>query len=350
MKDYIRYVSSLLCCIALSTVLLITVSAHPGGTNDDGGHWDYDTGEYHYHHGYPAHDHYDSNGDGIVDCPYDFDDQTGINSGSPSSGGTYSKNYASYDYEPPETITVYKDREVIKEVPVTPAWIKWVLWISLFWCLVLFLSNRGRKRRISELETKLDNQKSNFEQEKNRINAGFQSRTIEQENLHNKQLERQNSIIAHKNACIEVLENKVILLQDKVDSLLPPIESAYYQSETIERQLLSKTQMPKEVYFNSHGIPVKGEVSECKPFGDFTVFVSGKSLIYHSDPFCSNAYSKSSMHIYDVIDTKRPCFRCGKYFGNECPKWYTQIKEFNKERMSMISKTSDKQMSFFSED
>ena len=34
------------------------------------------TGEYHYHHGYSAHDHYDMDGDGNVDCPYDFNDQT----------------------------------------------------------------------------------------------------------------------------------------------------------------------------------------------------------------------------------------------------------------------------------
>ncbi len=55
-------------------------AAHPGRTDADGGHYDRSTGEYHYHHGYPAHQHTD----GI--CPYDYDDQTGSNSGS-SSGG-----------------------------------------------------------------------------------------------------------------------------------------------------------------------------------------------------------------------------------------------------------------------
>lgn len=69
------------------TVLLLlsltsSVCAHPGGTDENGGHTDKDSGEYHYHHGYPAHDHYDMDGDGKVDCPYDFDDQTGKNSGT----------------------------------------------------------------------------------------------------------------------------------------------------------------------------------------------------------------------------------------------------------------------------
>lgn len=50
--------------------------AHPGGTDSKGGHTNRSTGEYHYHHGYPEHQH-----TGGV-CPYDFDDQTGKNSGT----------------------------------------------------------------------------------------------------------------------------------------------------------------------------------------------------------------------------------------------------------------------------
>jgi hypothetical protein len=38
--------------------------AHPGKTDGDGGHYNHDTGEYHYHHGYSAHQH----PNGV--CPY----------------------------------------------------------------------------------------------------------------------------------------------------------------------------------------------------------------------------------------------------------------------------------------
>ena len=83
-------------CLTLSLLLVISipvaVSAHPGKTDGQGGHYDRSTGEYHFHHGYPAHDHYDMDGDGIPDCPYDFDDKTNHNSGSSSgssSGGSY---------------------------------------------------------------------------------------------------------------------------------------------------------------------------------------------------------------------------------------------------------------------
>lgn len=57
--------------------------AHPGGTDGNGGHVDRSTGEYHYHHGYSAHDHVD----GV--CPYDYDDRTGERSGT-SGVSTYS--------------------------------------------------------------------------------------------------------------------------------------------------------------------------------------------------------------------------------------------------------------------
>lgn len=65
--------------IALLMVALLPCSvavAHSGGTDSHGGHTNHSTGEYHYHHGYSAHDHYDMNGDGIKDCPYNFKDNT----------------------------------------------------------------------------------------------------------------------------------------------------------------------------------------------------------------------------------------------------------------------------------
>lgn len=52
--------------IVLAFTFLIPLSAHRGMTDENGGHWDNSTGEYHYHcGGNPAHDHY-----GGV-CPYD---------------------------------------------------------------------------------------------------------------------------------------------------------------------------------------------------------------------------------------------------------------------------------------
>ena len=76
-----RITLSICFVVSLICLLIGTVFAHPGRTDSNGGHTDHSTGEYHYHHGYSAHDHYDMNGDGVVDCPYDFDDKTNHDSG-----------------------------------------------------------------------------------------------------------------------------------------------------------------------------------------------------------------------------------------------------------------------------
>ena len=59
--------------VVLLCLLTITVLAHSGRTDANGGHWDRSTGEYHYHHGEPPHDHYDIDGDGDADCPIRYE-------------------------------------------------------------------------------------------------------------------------------------------------------------------------------------------------------------------------------------------------------------------------------------
>lgn len=73
-----KKVLSVIICIVLCIVI---ASAHPGDTDANGGHYDHSAGEYHYHHGYPAHQHTGGT------CPYDYDDRTGQNSGSPNNSG-----------------------------------------------------------------------------------------------------------------------------------------------------------------------------------------------------------------------------------------------------------------------
>lgn len=61
----------------------LIVSAHPGRTDSSGGHHNRSTGGYHYHHGYPAHQHVN----GV--CPYEYDDKTGWNSDSYSNSNNF---------------------------------------------------------------------------------------------------------------------------------------------------------------------------------------------------------------------------------------------------------------------
>lgn len=86
-----RKIIATLCCFLamLMYFLPMFASAHSGKTDGSGGHFNRSTGEYHYHHGYSAHDHWDIDGDGITDCPYNYDDKTNHNS---NNSGTDTNN------------------------------------------------------------------------------------------------------------------------------------------------------------------------------------------------------------------------------------------------------------------
>lgn len=74
-----RFIKLLIVClVALLCMcyLCVMVVAHSGRTDGSGGHYDKSNGDYHYHHGYSAHEHYDMDGDGSADCPYSFDNRT----------------------------------------------------------------------------------------------------------------------------------------------------------------------------------------------------------------------------------------------------------------------------------
>ncbi len=65
----ILYVITVAVCILSFAIICF---AHPGKTDSDGGHYDHSTGEYHYHHGYSAHQH----PNGV--CPYENEPTTKI--------------------------------------------------------------------------------------------------------------------------------------------------------------------------------------------------------------------------------------------------------------------------------
>lgn len=57
----------LLLCFLLLISFALPVYSHSGRTDSQGGHTNHSTGDYHFHHGYPEHEH--KNGH----CPYDED-------------------------------------------------------------------------------------------------------------------------------------------------------------------------------------------------------------------------------------------------------------------------------------
>lgn len=103
-------------CLLSAVFLAVNCSAHSGKTDSKGGHYNSSTGEYHYHHGYPAHRH--TNGE----CPYDFDDQTSHKTGS--SSGTSSK-------ETSETVAIKKTKTDIGSVIAIVICSVMILWLPV---------------------------------------------------------------------------------------------------------------------------------------------------------------------------------------------------------------------------
>lgn len=88
-----KYILALVTVLLLLTLVPIWAFAHSGGTDSNGGHYDHSTGEYHYHHGYPAHQHTGGR------CPYDYEDRTDSGSSSNSSSSGYKSSHSSSDYD-----------------------------------------------------------------------------------------------------------------------------------------------------------------------------------------------------------------------------------------------------------
>lgn len=129
----------------LCTAIPCVVFAHSGRTDGDGGHTDHSTGEYHYHHGYPAHDHYDMDGNGTIDCPYNFVDATDHSHGSGSS------HSSSTSHESTRVITEIE--RVYVDKPYVPTW-----WIVLFFLtngtliLTLVLVIKAKNNRYKSMQ------------------------------------------------------------------------------------------------------------------------------------------------------------------------------------------------------
>ena len=269
MIKYKKYIK-LICIFALCMLLFaLVVTAHSGKTDASGGHYNSSTGEYHYHHGYSAHDHYDMDGDGIKDCPYDFDDKTN-RSGS----------------------------EWTSESTVSP--LSWVCWLTvgmvLVACVILFCIRAKNKER-AEYEREILSLKEKLRDSENSI------KNIEQ-------------IFAAQYA--KEIDN----LRTQNTSLYKQLKESDSEVVRLHQQIQNMEKAPNGITFAEDGMPIFWKKSDDKPYGDYTVFYSSKSRIYHVDRFC--AYSARRTHIFKVIGIGFPCKKCAEGFFDftSVPSWF----------------------------
>lgn len=330
--------------LLLSVILFLTLAtpatAHPGDTNSYGGHYDRSTGEYHYHHGYEAHEHYDMDDDGDMDCPYDFDDQTGRNSGSPSSSASttrapvstdstdYQRGYDDghddgYD-EGKKYVNITADRryeEGLEEGLETGRTAGYAdgynagyskartlaFWaaglISVFFLLISRHRKKGREAEEREWEARYERALGELRSEVMAMRTKAEQIKAE----HEFQLKQLNY-------------NHELDLQKTVGRT--ELLMRLHANDPRAKEQLG---IPLDIHFNGSDIYI-GTPSVDYPYGKLTVFTSYSGTRYHFECGCSGSYTPNL--IYDVIEQKEPCKRCaaGRITPTYVPGWYTEHK------------------------
>ena len=152
-KNHRIFTEWILIAAMICAMISLSASAHSGRTDSDGGHTVSATGEYHWHHGYPAHQHEDLDGDGIYEyCPYSFVDATDHSSGSSNSN---SGNTAS---DKPEVIT----KEVVVEKAYVPEWIWWTIVAMVIAIITLFVLLRKKSNEVQHERRKSESDRKKY--------------------------------------------------------------------------------------------------------------------------------------------------------------------------------------------
>lgn len=144
-------------CTLVSALLISTALAHSGRTDSNGGHYNRSTGTYHYHHGYPAHQH-----PGGV-CPYDYDDQTGKNSGNSITSSTsfdnYENEYLKEKQRAADNYELYQNTvEELNKVKENVRTLRWILIAVAFIFILNFLISKDKYTKMQKAKTLNENQ------------------------------------------------------------------------------------------------------------------------------------------------------------------------------------------------
>lgn len=295
-------------CIIMALLLLTVASAHPGRTDSHGGHYDSETGEYHYHHGYAAHQHTDLDDDGIPDCPYDFDDKTGESSGSKSGFASGKQEYHS-EIITVETEKTHQPTQINRNSSIAakenekrkiPDGVLWFLvfvvgpYAALFLYVSICVFIENRRNRIKILRESMFELSRIYETEINKRNWRSYHK-------------HHQKILAHEIS--DQLRN--------INGRALNIKLSYNPKNVPDIDSIAP--IPNGCFIGADALP------HSRPDDDYTVFVT-KSGVYHSRK-CAYAKYGHSVNIIKVVSS-RPCFKCNP---NPDLRWYVKRVESEKQ-------------------
>lgn len=350
--------------------LITPVFAHPGRTDSAGGHYDRSTGEYHYHHGYSAHQHYDMDGDGIPDCPYNFKDTTNHSSGS-SSSYSYTTTPATFATVPttssPRATTAPQETTTGKKEGKN-GMIGWI--VSLALVIALYGCSKSHQQesdieqdRMRKKDKEIQSLKQSLEAKDKTLTDLDTEMTIKIASLIEENAKREETLRAERSKDADSYEEELLARARTCATLRLQLQTAqkdlaaaqenlnaiYAVSEPSEGQTpeehavalalkiseleghiqelsyeldkhVKREKVPSNVFFADDGLPVLLK-SANKKYGDYTAYLNRKSEIYHLDPSCAPAGSPV-VHLFNVPRNYRACSRCALGISRSIPDWY----------------------------
>lgn len=286
-------------CFLLTPCLAL---AHSGRTDSNGGHYDRSTGEYHYHHGYPPHQH-----PGGV-CEYEYDDRTGSTSGSSSSNSLSSNPGYEEAKKRAEEYEESKKRAEEQE---------------------RLLREQEQKRKEEERKEQEEAQRK----KRRKIALTCVGCAIvgcwyfEKPKKKKKNNPSPQKPTAIQKPPIPPPEDRIVPQTTKPTPILP---SGYVPYKTYDDSVDPKTGLPDRVEIGGDGLP---RVTDAKYMWGrrFTVYVTPNGKKYHRSK-CKviDGKNKKPIHRYTAISREyTPCFVCRP--RRDIEKWYLDYKK-NKEQ------------------
>ena len=332
------------------------VSAHPGHTDGNGGHTDSGSGDYHYHHGYEAHAHFDIDGNGTIDCPYDFDDQTGTRSGPSSGSGSYTPGDGSEDgyqegyadghkkgslegrktgYEDgyadaerkytkmAEKVATQHSLE-LSELKATFTKVLAALVVSLLVSILLLCFSVKKRASV----------KADCAQRIDLIKRQHAADTRNLEDAHQRQINKL------KNSC----EDRITKVSSDYSRLTAKLHAEHAAEmkklhlrltnfrrlevlERIAKSMDDSIKLPEGVALRPSYTPIRGKTSKRYPYGTYTIFMTATGKTYHC--LCDCVPNARPSHFFDRPTDATPCRKCVPLdtYPQDLPDWYTRLRE-----------------------
>lgn len=282
MKRFFAFV-----CLGIIAFSLAVIGfAHPGGTDGSGGHYNRSTGEYHYHHGYPEHQH--TNGE----CPYNFKDNTEHKDNTDNKNFRFSDSSTEYFF-------------VIIGISLAL--------VVIFFSVRRFYINKKSRKYAGILKTDLAKLKSK--------QAAIEENAISK--INNELLNKKNKE-EYIDECYKVIAtiNSKLYYEYFLGNIDDIPYSGFPEGVELRDGKLADTHLPNEKY------------------GRFTFYKTPNGSVIHLVRGCSNAYQPYHM-IYNTYGIRNAplCKRCGNnstrdklYFFHNHKIWYQKYDELQRLR------------------